>query len=342
MSASVRHALLALRTSERHCSRLLWIPSPNHTNIIKPVELFAYIVMVGGAYLAVLTKQPAVVYGWFILYVAYSLIVRLTPQVIPDIRTYYEVVATWPPPLAFFTLREPVTWLGIPFLHRLIGSRLVTFLIIDVLSGMIVIHAMKTLDDDGDHRMLALAPTIITSYVFLLGQQNVLRQQVAFVILIWALAARSRHQGRALALFVLSVLAHNATAVLSGYWFDVGRRGRQRRYGPLMTVVGVGLIGILLPFLRKSWAATGANTAYLYVVLAGALGLLLLYASMGQRPAVGAGALANFIAFAPAVGILSSAQFERIAMMFLVLIVLDLYRHHRSLHLGANEIAHLA
>ena len=173
--------------------------------------------------------------------------------------------------------------------------------------------------------MVALARIVISSYVFILGQQNVLRQHVAFVLLLWALAARWRGQRGAIVLFFLSVLAHNATSVLFGYWIDAGTSAK-RRYGPLITVTGVILLQYLWPFLSKSSSQTGLDTAYLYLIIALGIGLLLVYANLARvrQLAAYSGSIVNFIAFAPAIGFLASDQFERIAMIFLVLILIDL------------------
>lgn len=301
------------------------------------MELAAYAVMAAGAYVALITKERIVLYGWFALYVLYSLIVRLAPPII-DMEVYARALTLWPPPLSFYTLREPVVWLGGPVLHRLLNDQVATFLVVDVLTGLIVFRSMKTLDD-GSGRMLSLAPTVIASYVFLLGQHNVWRQHVAFVLVLWAIASRSRKQRRALVLFILACLAHNAAAVLAGYWFDAGR-GDRRRYGPLLTLAGVISIAILFPWLRKSSVDTALNTEALYFLVAGSLALLLLYANAGSFPAAWSPALLNFLAFTPAVLVLASAPFERIAMMFLVLILIEVYRHHAPLRVGVAEAKH--
>ena len=304
------------------------------------MELIAYGTMAAGAYIALLTRERTVVYGWFILFVVYSLVARLSPEITWDMQVYYSAAETWPPALTLYKLREPVVWFGSSFLYYVTGNHVVTFLTFDILSGMIVIHAMNAVDD-GDNRMLAFAPTIISSYVFLLGQQNVYRQHVAFVILLWALAARSRDQRGAIGMFVLSALAHNATAIMFGYWLDVGSRAR-RRSGPLITILGVVLLAILFPILRKSTSATGLTTDYLYVALAATVGLLMIVANVGRLSSTRSAALLNFVAFVPAIGILGSAQFERVAMMFLALLLIDLYRYHRSMRLEGTLVAHLA
>ena len=120
------------------------------------MELAAYAVMAAGAYVALITRERIVLYGWFALYVLYSLIVRLAPPII-DMEVYARALTLWPPPLSFYTLREPVVWLGGPVLHRLLNDQVATFLVVDVLTGLIVFRSMKTLDD-GSGRMLSLAP----------------------------------------------------------------------------------------------------------------------------------------------------------------------------------------
>ncbi len=303
------------------------------------MELTAYVLMAFGAYVALISRRRGVLYGWFLLYVGYSVIVRIMPPTI-DMVVYSEAMTVWPPPFTFYTLREPVVWIGVPFLHYLLNNRIATFLIVDVLTGLIVYRAMHDLDD-GDGRMFAMAPAIMTSYVFLLGQQNVWRQHVAFVILLLAVASRARRRRGSIFLFILSFLAHNATALFLGYWIDTGREQRLR-YGTLLTFGAVILMLYVLPSLRKSAEATALNTEYLYVAFAGAVILISLYANTGLLSAIGTPSLLNFLGFVPAVAVLASAPFERIAMMFLVLIVIDIQRHHQALHIGSVETQHAA
>lgn len=303
------------------------------------MELTAYLLMAFGAYIALISRRRGVLYGWFFLYIVYSVIVRIMPPTV-DMVTYSKAMTVWPPPLTFYTLREPVVWVGVPFLHYLLNNRIATFLIVDVLTGLIVYRAMHDLDE-GDGRMFSMAPAIMTSYVFLLGQQNVWRQHVAFVILLLAVASRVRHWRGSLFLFILSFLAHNATALFFGYWIDTGRAQRFR-YGPLLTFGTVIIMLYALPSLDKSAQATALNTEYLYVAFAGAVILILLYATTGRLSAFGTPALLNFIGFVPAIAILASAPFERIAMMFLVLIVIDVQRRHKALHIGSIETQHVA
>ena len=37
---------------------------------------------------------------------------------------YSEAMTVWPPSPTFYTLREPVVWIGVPFLHYLLNNRI--------------------------------------------------------------------------------------------------------------------------------------------------------------------------------------------------------------------------
>ena len=304
------------------------------------LEVSAYALMCVVAYLVLVTGQRrALIYFWFAMFMLYSVIVRTRPLT-GDMVGYASALAVWPPPLIQYTLREPVIWLGGALAYRLIGGPVLLFLAIDVLTGVLVMWSLSELDDECG-QVSTLSPIIISSYVFLLGQQNAWRQHVAFAILLCAIALRVNGKKSAIIWFVVSVLTHNATAVLFGYWFDVGRR-QKGRYGPLITAFGMVVLSIAWPLLGKSASDTGVDTRFIYVALTAVLILLLILSNIGRLPTRGVSALLNFVAFMPALAVLRSAQFERIAMMFLLLIVVELYVHHRSLRLRRDDVAQLA
>lgn len=301
-------------------------------------EFNAFAAMACGAYVVLVAKRRKLAYAWFLLFAFYTLIVRLSPEVTSDMTFYYRVSQVWPPPLYLQRLREPVFYYLYPAVVRLLGDRAAAFVLMDLIGGVIVFRAMKELDH-GDGRMLALAPTVISSYVFLLGQQNVLRQHLSLIILLWSLAARTRRRREALLLFVLSALAHNVTLVFGGCWFDAGRRGRSR-HGLLATAALVLLLTLGFS-LGKSAGAFGADTRYLYVLVMTIIVVLLLFGGTGRIAGLPS-TLLHFLVFLPAVRVLASAQFERVAMIFLVLVVVDLYRGQRAARLGSMLAAHVA
>ena len=303
------------------------------------MELALFATMVVLAYIALFSRRYTPLYLWFTIYVVYSFFVRIGPP-IADIVNYTEALHAWPPPLLFYVLREPVVWVGAPLVRYIVGSDVVTFLAIDVIMGAIVLWSMRN-SASRDGTPIRLAPTIATSYVFLLGQQNILRQHVAFVLFLWATASAYRSQARPLVLLSLSVLSHNTTLVLLGYWFDRHRRKRPL-VGYLVTFCGVIALSFLVSVLGKSSINTGLDTRFLYLLVGLVVLLVIAYAKVGRRFLSLCPALSNFLAFTPAMMILASAPFERIAMMFLVLIAVDICRNHSELELTRGLAAHIA
>ena len=59
------------------------------------MELTAYVLMAFGAYVALISRRRRVLYGWFLLYVGYSVIVRIMPPTV-DMVVYSEAMAAWP------------------------------------------------------------------------------------------------------------------------------------------------------------------------------------------------------------------------------------------------------
>ena len=291
------------------------------------------------AYATLMTRNRSLLVLWFLVFAVYAVITRLpeVPTFSLDMKVYYRAAESWPPPLGFYTLREPVIWLGLPLIQRVTGGRVVTFLILDIVNALVLIRAMKLLDN-GDRWMVSISPTIISSYVFLLGQQNVLRQQTAMVILILAVAYRMRSRKGAFAFFILSAVTHNATAVLFGYWLDVGRRNKAW-HGVFITIAGVALMAVALPLLRKSSSVTGFDSRFLYIGVIGLTILVILYANVGFVRSSYFGLVANYIGFMPAIIVLGAAQFERLSMIFLVLLVVELCRTHHELGLKRYLVA---
>ena len=291
------------------------------------------------SYLALLSKRKEAIYVWLIAYALYTVVLRLKPP-ISDIVNYANAMAGWPPPLTFYTLREPVVWIGAALLRRLIGNEVLTFLTIDAIVIVIVLRAVRASQDRGEN-LRPLVPTLITSYVFLLGQQNVLRQHVALSLLLWATLTGFRRDAKPALLLVLSILSHNAAVVLAGYWYDATNR-RRRCFGPVVTLFGALSLIFLISLVRKSSAATELDTRLVYVVLSVALLLLLVMCNYGRRICQDCPALMNFVAFLPAMAVVSSASFERIAMMFLFFILIDIYRNHANLGMTRLTAGHIA
>ena len=296
--------------------------------------------MAAGAYVVLLTKSRAGVLGCFVVYVIYSIITRTAPPT-ADMAVYYDAATTLPS-WQFYYLREPVVWFGSALLYRLTQDVALTFVIFDVLAGFLVLWTMQEIDD-GDGRVFALAPTLLSSYVYVLGQQNVFRQHIALVLVLCSVGLRSKSVIASFAVLMGSFFSHNVTAILGGYWLDSGKKRRIRK-GPWISAAGAIILVFAAPLIGKSAATTGIESRYLYLATGAALAAFLLYANVGMLRVFDwrTAALSNFFAFSPAILVLSSSQFERAAMLFYVLMIIDVYRHSSSLRINEMTMAHLA
>ena len=286
------------------------------------LELVAYLASVAAAIITVITRTRGPLGIWFVLFLLYSTVARMSLDQARDMAFYYSVVSAWPPSTFYFG-REAIFWYGTAGLYLLTNNEVLTFLITDVFVAFIVLHAMRMFDS-GDRRMISLTPMLMCSFVFLLGQQNAYRQHLAVALLLLALSARYRRSRMSVPLLLCAVLTHNMVAVFGGVWLD-SRYSQKTRYGRLITFAGAISIGLLLPVIGKSASFTGLDLRLLYVGVVGAIAILLWYFELGRFGSVFPTSLTHYISFLPALLFLSSAQFERLSMVFLVVIVVELH-----------------
>ena len=284
--------------------------------------------MAVGAYFALFNRSRKYIYSWVALFLVYAVAVRSRVPA-NDMVNYVAAFGMWPPPVTVYTVREPVIWFGLPLMRFVVKDATFAFVVIDLVTCIATIAALRRLDD-GSGRVLSIAPTLIASFVYLFGQQNVLRQHIALVIFLWAISYCVNSNGRATLFFVLSSLAHNGTVMLFGHWLDHRAKGRFQ-LGWLVTVLGVTILPWAIGLVGKSSSATGANSTVAYVGFWFGTGLAVLYSGVGRMVfRAPFSSWRNYMAVVPTMFILGEAQFERISMMFLVLIVVSLCRHYRT------------
>ena len=304
------------------------------------LEFAAYIVVACGAYLAFACKDRKVVYAWSALYVAYLLIARASEPAI-DMPSYYEIAARWPPETSVYYLREALFWFTTAFLNRVIGNAMFTFFILDVLSMIIVFRSARIIDGERQN-IFFFIPIVLSSYIFLLGQQNGFRQYMAFVVFLWVFAKRFRRSPSAIWLFLLTAWIHNAVFALVGCLIDAGRSREKYPVGPYITISSVILLYLFWPLLGKSSGAAGLDTSGLYIVVLASILSLATYAANGRMTVIRSPSLLNFVTFLPSILFLSALNFERLAGMFLILVLLELYQYRAEVPLDRLVVGSFA
>ena len=293
------------------------------------MELIFFIVMAAVALLVLFVKDVKLtIIVWFIIFIIYSFITRSGAQG-DDMRDYYSRLGSE----CICHLRELLYYYITIYLIKLIRNGVYTFFLLDIILAGSTIWSLNRLDD-GEGSLLSISPTILTSYVFLLGQQNIYRQHMAFVVFLVSLSLRKKTTIPSLIIFIGSCLIHNSLAILAGYWYDE-KRGTKRGMlrGSLITLLISVLFTIFTHQLFGGYHDTGANTSFVYFIIAAIIVFLLLYSKLGQmKVLLRFPSLENMFLFTPIfLSPLYGAIIERFLMMFIVLLVIDLCRY-RSLY----------
>ena len=111
----------------------------------------------------------------------------------------------------------------------------------------------------------------------------------------------------------------------------------------MATAAGIGLLAVVINLVARSSSATGGNTVGAYVGVSAAMWGLLVYSMKGrgimEQPL---SPWRNYVALLPAVVFLGEAQFERVSMMFIVLMVVAVGRHYAAFRIRWRILANAA
>jgi len=184
-----------------------------------------------------------------------------------DIGVYSDWLATsfW----QNYLYTEPIAWAGLRFIYEIFQDVYITWIVADLLIGLVVYKTLTKLKCPKYVFFL-----VIASFPFVLGSQNVFRQHLAAVLFLYALT--SHNSIRALLITAMSALSHNMAVLYAPLIFmtrtHIGGRLMSLGY-PLWLFIAPVALYIFRDF--KSRAATGSNTEILYILFL--LALLFLF-----------------------------------------------------------------
>jgi len=232
-----------------------------------------------------------------------------------DLKVYL-LFATYDINLSFYYLREPIIWYGLIFFHTLTDNPLTSIILMD-LALLISLGIPITRQKHG----AALLLLWCASFIFLLGLQNIYRQYASMTFVLGSLLWLSEREKKwAFLYYLLAVLSHNAAIFI--FPIFVYRYLKKNRLISLL-VSSVVVVSILeLTASQKSFSATGSDVREIYITVYAVLTAVYICICSTYRLSfenVFAWGLISYLYF-----ILGSAQFERAAMYFLLIIVYDL------------------
>lgn len=263
-----------------------------------------------------LVKNPKIFFSiWFASYIGLSLVIR--NQFDADIEVYADSMSY--SSLSIYYLREPIVWLGQRWLFVYFQSHYIVFFIYDILTGVLLFKAFAKF------RVPKYAYFgMLTFFPFILGMQNIYRQWIASVVLLYAFSFvwERKLSYRAYVLFLFSCLTHNAAAIFVPMLF----LNSNKKIGKLFWIVSffISFAGIYFGGEVKSSANTGANLSVAYLILLFIVILVVVALDKGKirqiRKVEYKLILGLFLLSLFSTLILSSAGSERISMFCLILI----------------------
>jgi len=165
---------------------------------------------------------------WFIIMVFLSFSIRWgmieeaiytsNSQVWGDIGSYSYNMALESPFISYH-LREPIFWVGSRLLYKVIGNFGLVFVVMDVVLFLTFYKSIELLQSFFPkhiklHNAQYLYFAAFLVYPYIVGMHNYYRQILGVTIAICAMGLADKKLGKALFIFLISILVHNATILL--------------------------------------------------------------------------------------------------------------------------------
>lgn len=218
--------------------------------------------------------------------------------------------------LNIFVLKEPFVWMGLRYLYQIVEDEIITFIIMDAISFMIIYKALKNF---GVNQFAYFA--FILFFPVILGMQNIYRQYFAMIFALLAISQLWDGKKRGWITYLFAILSHNVAAIFLPLLVC-----RARKFAKIKTVIASALViaGMVYFGETKSSADTGDDLSLLYIAVLIALFIANMVAyrfiiSKENKTFLATISLMLMLC-AAANFVTGSAGVERIAMFSLVLI----------------------
>lgn len=254
-----------------------------------------------------------VVFLFFFLSVGISLsVVIRSVGYDSDIETYDQALRS--ESLSFYYWREPFFWIGARAVFQITGSSIATFVLFDTAAILMValgLHILRA-PQYAFFAFLLFFPVV-------LGMQNVYRQWLAESAFLLAFALAICQNRGSYLWSIVALLAHNAAIVFLPLIGLLNKR-RLHRYLAIAALVSMPIALFLLRG-SKSSTATGIDLAFAFVAVGSIVVTFLVVTNRLTITGLHAErslAMVGLVTIWTALGLLSSANTERITMFFLV------------------------
>ena len=218
---------------------------------------------------------------------------------------------------SWWVMREPIVWLGQRYIFSVLQSVYWTFVLFDLLIGLVIYKALARFNLPQYAYF-----SILTFFPFVMGFNQGYRQWVASIFLLYALSLIKDRNRWGWAWFIFSGFAHNVAGVFVALLF-LGQKGFIGKIGLILLLLSTPIL-IYIGGNMKSRVATGADLAVVYVAL---LLVLLIFYAISSKLKVKFSEIESYkfifvLIYITVLGVLflSSAGAERVALVALICI----------------------
>lgn len=214
---------------------------------------------------------------WFSIYIFLSVVVRQNFN--GDISNY--ALAMQNPnyrihPSEFYYLKEPVVWFSQRFLYSIFKNESFVFVITDAIIGSILFKSLKILKSA---QYIYFA--ILLFFPFIIGMQNIYRQWVSMILLLYTFANiwEEGKSKKTYFSFFIACISHNSAAVFLPILFIKSKKfiGNLN----LIITIFVSLAILYLGAPSKAPMASGGEFSWLYILTIISTSIFILFLDRG-------------------------------------------------------------
>lgn len=230
------------------------------------LELTSFIFLVIISFVAILLDNINIIkYIFLPSYIFFIIVIRYS-----GFDTDMVIYSQYMHSFSFFMIKEFIFYGLITQVYNLFQNEINSFIFIDIIVLLLLVYFLRKLNK---HYIMVL-PIFLLSFAFIMGMENVYRQLIASIVLLYSYVIRKDKEQISNLFFIISVFFHNSMIVFYPLLMLVGFFGFKFKLriflatGVLFISV-ILLTGVLQGIISggKSNVSTGLNMSYAYYML---------------------------------------------------------------------------
>lgn len=161
---------------------------------------------------------------------------------------------------SFYSLREPVVWIGQRLAYNLLESEILVFILFDIIAFLIIYRAFRNFNLP-QYAFFS----ILCFFPFILGVQNVYRQWFSVALILLSFSYLNRSFIKRYFYFLAAGLSHNVAGLFLASFLTASNKRAEKIFGFIYLLIMPLIISLASD--TKSSANTGQNLVVAYLAL---------------------------------------------------------------------------